>query len=99
MEQPVVVAGAGHLDELRAAFGREGLLGFAMLLKFFEVEARFPETDREVPAPAVGYVAQQVKLSFGVVAGAGALVALVAYRRQRVDEDGALWEATRLPHW
>ncbi|MBT2423454.1 pentapeptide repeat-containing protein [Streptomyces sp. ISL-22] len=38
-----------------------------------------------------------VKLSFGVVAGAGALAALVvAYRRQRVDEDGALREATRL---
>ncbi|MGW4576611.1 pentapeptide repeat-containing protein [Streptomyces tendae] len=38
-----------------------------------------------------------VKLSFGVVAGAGALVALVvAYRRQRVDEDGALRETTRL---
>ncbi|WP_260868117.1 pentapeptide repeat-containing protein [Streptomyces sp. SAJ15] len=38
-----------------------------------------------------------VKLSFGVVAGAGALIALVvAYRRQRVDEDGALREATRL---
>ncbi|MER6738685.1 hypothetical protein [Streptomyces puniciscabiei] len=35
-----------------------------------------------------------VKLSFGVVAGAGTLVALVvAYRRQRVDEDGALREA------
>ncbi|GAA3925709.1 hypothetical protein GCM10022244_38830 [Streptomyces gulbargensis] len=30
-----------------------------------------------------------VKLSFGVAAGAGALVALVvAYRRQRVDEGG-----------
>ncbi|MFG2481051.1 pentapeptide repeat-containing protein [Streptomyces fagopyri] len=38
-----------------------------------------------------------MKLSFGVVAGAGALVALiVAYRRQRVDEDGALRDATRL---
>ncbi|MER6137096.1 pentapeptide repeat-containing protein [Streptomyces sp. NPDC001815] len=38
-----------------------------------------------------------VKLAFGVVAGAGALVALVmAYRRQRVDEDGALRDATRL---
>jgi len=38
-----------------------------------------------------------VKLAFGVVAGAAALVALVvAYRRQRVDEDGALREATRL---
>ncbi|MET8516020.1 hypothetical protein [Streptomyces sp. NPDC005077] len=38
-----------------------------------------------------------VKLSFGVVAGAGALVALVvAYRRQRVDEAGVHREATRL---
>ncbi|GGW90349.1 pentapeptide repeat-containing protein [Streptomyces lomondensis] len=38
-----------------------------------------------------------VKLAFGVVAGAGALVALVvAYRRQRVDEDGAFRDATRL---
>jgi hypothetical protein len=38
-----------------------------------------------------------VKLAFGVVAGAGALVALVvAYRRQRVDEDGALRDVTRL---
>ncbi|MEV6962659.1 hypothetical protein AB0M97_26450 [Streptomyces sp. NPDC051207] len=38
-----------------------------------------------------------VKFSIGVVAGAGALVALVvAYRRQRVDEAGAHREATRL---
>ncbi|WP_190093056.1 pentapeptide repeat-containing protein [Streptomyces melanogenes] len=38
-----------------------------------------------------------VKLSFGMVAGSGALVALVvAYRRQRVDEEHALREATRL---
>ncbi|MFD3622266.1 pentapeptide repeat-containing protein [Streptomyces sp. NPDC058676] len=38
-----------------------------------------------------------VKVSFGVVAGAGALVALVvAYRRQRVDEDAALRDVTRL---
>ncbi|MEU3550662.1 pentapeptide repeat-containing protein [Streptomyces longwoodensis] len=38
-----------------------------------------------------------VKLSFGVIAGSGALVALVvAYRRQQIDEDGALREATRL---
>ncbi|MFE9688093.1 hypothetical protein [Streptomyces sp. NPDC006285] len=37
-----------------------------------------------------------VRFSFGVVAGAGALVALVvAYRRQRVDEGGAHREATR----
>jgi len=46
---------------------------------------------------ASGTLFDLVKLSFGVVAGAGALVALVvAYRRQRVDEDGALRDATRL---
>ncbi|MDQ0757452.1 hypothetical protein QF027_000087 [Streptomyces canus] len=42
-----------------------------------------------------------VKLAFGVVAGAGALVALVvAYRRQRVDEDGTarVVRAPRLVH-
>ncbi|MFB7189372.1 hypothetical protein ACFC0C_28095 [Streptomyces sp. NPDC056178] len=27
-------------------------LGFALLLKFFEVEARFPESAKEVPAAA-----------------------------------------------
>ncbi|MCX4538860.1 DUF4158 domain-containing protein (plasmid) [Streptomyces sp. NBC_00841] len=37
-------------------------LGFALLLKFFEVEARFPEDEAEVPAAAVSYVAQQVKV-------------------------------------
>lgn len=31
-----------------------------MLLKFFEAEARFPETPEEVPPSAVGYVAHQV---------------------------------------
>ncbi|MEU9851192.1 DUF4158 domain-containing protein [Streptomyces sp. NPDC047985] len=40
-------------------------LGFALLLKFFEVEARFPESAREVPAAAVQYVAQQVKVPAG----------------------------------
>lgn len=36
--------------------------GFALLLKFFEVEARFPESAKEVPAAAVEYVAQQVRV-------------------------------------
>jgi hypothetical protein len=40
-------------------------LGLALLLKFFEVEARFPENAGEVPAPAVAYVAQQVKVPAG----------------------------------
>lgn len=38
-------------------------LGFALLLKFFEVEARFPENSGGIPVPAVSYVAQQVKVA------------------------------------
>ncbi|GGT21425.1 hypothetical protein GCM10010222_74280 [Streptomyces tanashiensis] len=38
-------------------------VGFALLLKFFEAEARFPENVSEIPASAVAYVAQQVKVA------------------------------------
>jgi Domain of unknown function (DUF4158) len=34
-------------------------LGFALLLKFFEVEARFPRAAEELPDAAAGYVADQ----------------------------------------
>ena len=37
-------------------------LGFALLLKYFELEGRFPRTAVEVPKAAVDYVAQQVKV-------------------------------------
>ena len=35
------------------------------MLKFFELEARFPHNASEVPAPAVDYVAEQVKVHPG----------------------------------
>jgi TnpA family transposase len=37
-------------------------LGFAVLLKFFELETRFPDDVSEIPSAALGYVAQQVKV-------------------------------------
>ncbi|WP_454561894.1 DUF4158 domain-containing protein [Mycobacterium haemophilum] len=37
-------------------------LGFSLLLKFFELEARFPHDVSEVPGSAVDYVAEQVKV-------------------------------------
>lgn len=51
-------------DDMKRVRNKAGStrLGFALLLKFFEVEARFPDTASEVPAAAVGYVAQQVKV-------------------------------------
>ncbi|MGW9641305.1 Tn3 family transposase [Streptomyces albidoflavus] len=54
-------------DDMKRVRNKSGAtrLGFALLLKFFEVEARFPESAREVPAAAVEYVAQQVKVPAG----------------------------------
>ena len=37
-------------------------LGFALMLKFFELEARFPHHAGEIPPGAVDYLASQVKV-------------------------------------
>jgi uncharacterized protein DUF4158 len=39
------------------------------LLKFFEIEGRFPQYAAEVPEPAVGYLAEQVKVDPQLFAG------------------------------
>jgi hypothetical protein len=38
-------------------------LGFALMLKFFEIEARFPRHASEFPPAAVAYVARQVDVA------------------------------------
>lgn len=44
-------------------------LGFVALLKFFEIEGRFPQHAAEVPEPAVVYLAEQVQVDPGLFAG------------------------------
>jgi Domain of unknown function (DUF4158) len=44
-------------------------LGFALALKFFELEARFPRHAGELPPAAVGFVAGQVKVDPALFAG------------------------------
>jgi TnpA family transposase len=44
----------------RADYNR---LGFAVQLKFFDIEGRFPRTPREIPTAALGFVADQLGLS------------------------------------
>ena len=39
---------------------QRGRLGLAVLLKFFQFEGRFPDYHKEVPLPAVDYVAGQL---------------------------------------
>jgi hypothetical protein len=38
-------------------------LGFALLLKFFQIEARFPISKQEIPKSVVSYIAKQVDVS------------------------------------
>ena len=45
------------------------LLGFCLMLKFFEIEGRFPRHAGEVPPAAVEFVAHQVKLEPAALAG------------------------------
>lgn len=44
-------------------------LGFALLLKFFQIEGRFPDHVGELPPAAIGYVARQVGVEPGELAG------------------------------
>ncbi|MGY2092991.1 DUF4158 domain-containing protein [Nocardia gipuzkoensis] len=55
---------AGGKNDWRLVGNKSGAtrLGFALLLKFFEIEARFPRAAAEVPAAVVSYVAEQVKV-------------------------------------
>lgn len=41
----------------------ENRLGFALLLKFFLYEGRFPETKNEIPKKCVGFVGEQIAVS------------------------------------
>jgi hypothetical protein len=43
-------------------------LGFAVLLKFFEIDGRFPEYAAEVPEQAVAYLAEQVRVDAALFA-------------------------------
>lgn len=43
-------------------------LGFCLMLKFFEIEGRFPEFIEEFPQPAVEYVAGLVRVSVAELA-------------------------------
>ena len=53
----------GEEQELIKANATHNKLGKALLLKFFQYEARFPEDQSEIPQQAIEYVAQQLELT------------------------------------
>lgn len=70
-------------------------LGFALLLKFFELEAHFPSAAGEVPPVVVEYVARQVQVpadQFGAYSWSGRSV---KYHRAQIREAFGFREPTR----
>jgi len=70
-------------------------LGFALMLKFFEVEARFPRHGGEVPGAAVGYVADQIEVAPEEFASYDLAGRSAKYHRAQVREAFGFREATR----
>ena len=61
-------------------------LGFALLLKFFELEARFPEGVRELPTGVVRFVARQVRVDSAEFAAYRWDGRSIKYHREQIRE-------------
>lgn len=59
-------------------------LGFAVLLKFFEIEARSPRAPDEVPPSAVAYLAEQLRVDADEFAGYAWSGRTIEYHRAQV---------------
>jgi len=78
-------------------------LGFAVLLKFLELEGRFPADAGEVPMAALDYLAGQVKVDRSELDGYWSGRA-VKYHRAQIRAERGFREATldderRMPEW
>jgi TnpA family transposase len=69
-------------------------LGFSLLLKFFEIEGRFPRHAGEVPPAAVGYMAGQVKVDPAAFAAYAFTGRTIEYHRRQIRDALGFREAT-----
>lgn len=69
-------------------------LGFALMLKFFDLEGRFPADHSELPAAAVDYVARLVKVPASELAGYAWSGRTVEYHRAQIRAPRGFREAT-----
>src|SRR5450755_2816846 len=69
-------------------------LGFAMLLKFFELEARFPPAAADLPPAAVEYMAAQVKVPPGALDSYQWSGSTIEYHRAQIRAELGFREAT-----
>ncbi|MEV5576895.1 Tn3 family transposase [Spirillospora sp. NPDC052269] len=70
-------------------------LGFGLLLKFFQLEGRFPRHSGEVPKAAVDYLAGQVKVEAELFAEYRWAGSTIEYHRKQIREALGFRESTR----
>ncbi|MCC5605085.1 Tn3 family transposase [Nostoc favosum] len=80
--------------ELLAHKNPQNRLIFALLLKFFQLEARFPETDHEIPAVVVNYVTQQLGIYPSIYQNCNWQGRSIKYYRKKIRELFGFREAT-----
>ena len=79
-------------------------LGFAVLLKFFSLEARFPRSDSEIPPATVEYVAKQLRLNPNIFSAYRWQNRAVVYHRRQIRElfnfrETAAEDGEKLSRW
>ncbi len=84
-------------DDWRLVGNKAGAtrLGFALLLKFFELEARFPRHAADVPPAAVAYVAGQVRVPAEAFAAYDWAGRTIIYHRAQIRSALGFREAGR----
>lgn len=69
-------------------------LGFALMLKFFDLEGRFPTSTGELPPAAVDYVARLVNVPAGELGSYGWSGRTIEYHRAQIRSERGFGEAT-----
>ncbi|WP_067674861.1 DUF4158 domain-containing protein [Nocardia miyunensis] len=84
-------------DDWRRVGNKTGAtrLGFGLLLRFFEIEARFPDRPEELPAVAVAYMAEQVKVDPGFLSEYRWSGRTIEYHRAQVRDAFGFREFSR----
>jgi hypothetical protein len=83
-------------DDWRLVSNKTGAtrLGFAVLLKFFELEGRFPRHAAELPRQAVDYLAQQLRVAPDLLASYAWSGRTIEYHRAQIRGALGFREAT-----
>ena len=93
-------------NEMKQVGNKSGAtrLGFAVLFKYFQCEALFPSHKTELPKSVIQYIAEQVKVPFGMFAQYDLTGRATTYHRTQIREffgyrENTLPDANKMIDW